>query len=136
MLLLNCSLLTRLLIIWDETIQSFRPLIWILFVNHECMHQKFPFIAELFRTEKSHNYVSLSLKRQRNELKLETWMLFSHALKLNFVTRLKIEIIDLLNAFCWYLDHLQSDRISQIHHICSTNFFVLRVQFSDLSMWC
>ncbi len=136
LLLLDCSLLTRLSIVWDETIQSSRSLIWILFINHECMHEKFFFIAESFRTERSHNYVSSSSRRQRNELELETWMLSSWALKLNFVARLKIETVDLFNAFCWYLDRLQSDRIIRTHHVCSTDFFVLRIQLSDLSMWC
>ncbi len=136
LLLLDCSLLTRLSVVWDETIQSSWLLIWVLFVNHECMHQKFPFIAESFRTEKSHNYVSSSLRRQQNELKLEIWMLSSWTLNLNFVARLKVETVDLFNAFCWYLDHLQSDKIIWTHHVYSTDFFVFRVQLSDLSMWC
>lgn len=98
LLLLDCSLLTRLSIVWDEIIQSSRSLIWVLFVNHECMHQKFLFIAESFRTEKSHNYVSSLSRRQRNELELEIWMLSSRALKLNFVARLKIE-----DWNCWFV---------------------------------
>ncbi len=98
LLLLDCSLLTRLSIIWDETIQSFQSLIWVLFINHECIHQKFFFIAESFRTERSHNYVSSSLRRQQNELELEIWMLSSWALKLNFVATLKIE-----DWNCWFV---------------------------------
>ncbi len=136
LLLPDCSLLTRLPVAWDEAIQSSRPLIWVLSTNHECMHEKFPSIAESFRTEGSHNYVSSSSRRQRNELGLGTWMLPSRALKLNFVARLKVETVDLFNAFCRYLGRLQSGRIIRTHHVCSTDFFVLRIQLSDLSMWC